>query len=110
MIALVRPAYILFLLCYIQYNEVQHMREMPPRMSEHLPFMQVTPYHPHNSVNLPRDLLHCTLLLLLGGATLYNLYIHWTAIMTTVPVASSNFNQPIEGTKRENMRQKERAD
>ena len=55
MIALVGPAYILFSLCCIKYHEVQHMRDIPPRVSEeHLPWVQVTPYHPHNSVNLPR--------------------------------------------------------
>ena len=32
------------------------MRNIPPRVSEEqLPWVQVTVYHPHNSVNLPRD-------------------------------------------------------
>ena len=44
------------------------MRDIPPRVSEEqLPLVQVTPYHPHKSVNLPRHLLHSTLHLLLGG-------------------------------------------
>ena len=43
------------------------MRDIPPRVSEEqLPWEQVTPY-PHNSMNLPRYLLHSTLHLLLGG-------------------------------------------
>ena len=44
------------------------MRDIPTRVSEELlPWVQVTPYHPHNSVNLPRHLPHSTLHLLLGG-------------------------------------------
>ena len=39
--------------------------------------LQVTPYHPHNSVNLPRHLLHSTLLLLHGGDCLGHLCIHY---------------------------------
>ena len=35
------------------------MRDIPPRVSEEqLPWVEVTPYHPHNSVNLRRHLLH----------------------------------------------------
>ena len=60
MIALAGPAYILFSLCCIQCHEVQ--RDIPSRVSEELlRWVQVTPYHPHNSVNLPRHLLHTTL-------------------------------------------------
>ena len=34
------------------------MRDMPPRESEELLlWVKVTLYHPHNSLNLPRDLL-----------------------------------------------------
>ena len=46
------------------------MRSIPPRVpepEEQLPSVQVTPYLAHNSLNLPRHLLHCTLRLLLGG-------------------------------------------
>ena len=44
------------------------MRDIPSRVSEEqLPWVQVTPYRPHNSVNLSRHLLHSTLLLFLGG-------------------------------------------
>ena len=46
-------------LCCIQCHEVQPMRDMPPRVSEQqLPWAQVTPYHLHNSVYLPRCLGH----------------------------------------------------
>ena len=52
------------------------MRDIPPRVSgEQLQWVQVT-HHPHNSVNLPRHLLHSTLHLLLGGDGLGHLYIH----------------------------------
>ena len=54
--------------------------------------LQVTPYHPHNSVNLPNHLLHITLHLLLGGDCLGHLYIHHTAMVTTVSLAWSHFN------------------
>ena len=51
------------------------MRNIPPRVSkELLPWVQVTPCHLHNSVNLPRHLLHSTLHLLLGGDGLGHLY------------------------------------
>ena len=44
------------------------MRDIPPRAAEEqLLWVQVTPYHQHNSVNLPRHLLHSTLHLLLTG-------------------------------------------
>ena len=54
------------------------MRDVPPRVSEEqLPWAQVTPYHPHNSVNLPRYLPNSTLDLLLRcdglGSGLLNL-------------------------------------
>ena len=49
------------------------MRDLPPRVSEEQ--LQVTPYHPHNSVNLPKHLLHSTLHLLLGGDGLSHMYI-----------------------------------
>ena len=63
------------------------MRDIPTRVSEgQLPWMQVTPYHPHNSLNLPRDLLHSTLHLLLGGDGLGHLYIHYTTMLITVPL------------------------
>ena len=52
MIALVGPAYILFLLCCIQCHEVKHMRDIPPIVSEE---------------------------------QLGHLYIHYTAMATTVP-------------------------
>ena len=43
------------------------MRDIPPRVSEEqLPLVHATPYH-HNSMNLPRNLIHSTLHLLLGG-------------------------------------------
>ena len=63
------------------------MHEIPPKVSEEqLPWVQVTPYHPHNSVNLPRHLLHGTLHQLHGGDGLSHLYIHYTATVTTVPL------------------------
>ena len=52
----------------------------------------ITPYHLHNSVNLPRHLLHSTLHLLLGGDGLGHLYIHYTTVVITVPLAWSNLN------------------
>ena len=37
------------------------MRDIPPKVSEEqLSWVQVSPYHPDNSVNLPRHLLHIT--------------------------------------------------
>ena len=64
------------------------MRDIPPIVSEEqLPWEQVTPYHPHNSVNLPRHLLHTTLLMLLGGDGLGHLYLHYTTMGITVPIA-----------------------
>ena len=67
------------------------MRCIPPRVAEEqLPWVQVTPYHPHNSVNLPRHLPHITLHLLLWGDGLSHLYIihciHCTVMVTTVPL------------------------
>ena len=60
----------------------------PPRVSEdQLQWVQVTRYHPHNSVNLPRHLLHSTLHQLNGGDGLGLMYIHHTAMVTTVPLA-----------------------
>ena len=94
-IALVGPAYIRFSLCCIQCHEVQHMRDIPPRVSEEqLSWVQETPY-PHNSVNLPMHLLHGTLHLLLGGDGLCNLYVHYTAMVTTVPFARFHLNNEI---------------
>ena len=59
--SLVGPAYILFSLCCIQCLEVQNMRDIPPTVSkEQLPWVQVTPYHPHSSVKLLRHLPHST--------------------------------------------------
>ena len=64
------------------------MRDIPPRVSEEqLPWVQVTPYHPQNSVNLPRHLLYSSLHQLLGGDGLGHLYIHYTTIWITVPLA-----------------------
>ena len=64
------------------------MRDIPPRVSEEqLPWVRVTPYHPHNSVNLPRHLLRSTLHMLLGGDGLGHLYIHYTEIVATVQLA-----------------------
>ena len=61
------------------------MRYIPRRVSEEqLPWVQVTPHRPHNSVNLPRHYLYNTLHLLLGGDSLGHLYIHYTAMVTTV--------------------------
>ena len=63
------------------------MHDTPPRVSEEqLPWGQVTPYHPHNSVNLPRHLLHSTLHLLLGGDGLGHMNIHYTTKGITVPL------------------------
>ena len=63
------------------------MRHIPPRVSEELlPWVQVTPYHPHNAVNLPIHLLHSTLHLLLGIAGLGHLYIHYTTKGITLPL------------------------
>ena len=64
------------------------MHDIPPRVSEELlSRVQVTPYHPHNSVNLPRHLLHSTLYLLLGGDGVGHLYMHYTTKGITVPLA-----------------------
>ena len=64
------------------------MRDIHPRVfEEQLPWVQVTPYHPHNSVNLRRHLLHSTPHLLLGGDGLGHMYIHYKSIVTTVPLA-----------------------
>ena len=95
MIALAEPAYILFSLSCIQHYEVQHIRYIPPRVSEEqLPWVQVTPYRPHNYVILPRYLLHITLNLVLGGDGFGHLYIHYTTIGITplclIPVEQRN--------------------
>ena len=88
MIVLAGPAYILFSLYCIQCHEVQHMRGIPLRVSEEqLPWVQVTPYHPHNSVNLLKHFLHSTLLLLLGGDGFGHLSIHYTTMEITVLLA-----------------------
>ena len=64
------------------------MRDIPPRVSEEqLSWVQVTPYNPHNSVNLPRHLLHSTLHLLLGDDGLGHLHVHYTTMGITVPLA-----------------------
>ena len=56
------------------------MHDIPPRVSEELLlWVQVTPYHPHNSVNLARHLL-------LGDDGLDHLYIHYTTMGITVPL------------------------
>ena len=58
-IASVEPAYVVFSLCCKKCHAVQHMRYIPPRVAEEqLQWVQVTPYHLHNLVNLPRHLLH----------------------------------------------------
>ena len=63
------------------------MRDIPPRVSvEQLPLVQVTPYHRHNSVNLPLNLLHNTLHLLLGGDGLGH-QLNYTTMVITVPFA-----------------------
>ena len=63
------------------------MRNIPPRVSEEqLLWVQVTPYDPHDSVNLPRHFLHSTLLLLLVGDGLGHLCIHYTTMEITVPL------------------------
>ena len=57
---------------------------IPPRVSEEqLERVQVAPYNLHN-LNLYRHLLHSTQHLLLGGDGLGHLYIHYTAMVTTV--------------------------
>ena len=64
------------------------MPDINPKVSEEqLPWGQVTQYHPHNSVNLPRHLANSTLHLLLGGDGLGHLYIQYTAMVTTVLLA-----------------------
>ena len=94
--SLVGPAYILFSLCCIQCHEVQNMCDIPPTVSEELlPWVQVTPYHPHNSVNLPRHLSHSTLHLLLGGDGSDHLYIRYTTMVTTVPLAWSHLSNEM---------------
>ena len=88
------PAYILFSLCCIQCHQVQHMSDIPPRVSEEeLPWVNVTPYHPNNSVNLPRHLLHSTLHLLLGGDGLGHLYLHYKTIGDNCPPCRMPFAQ-----------------
>ena len=83
--------YILFSLCCIQCHEAQRKCDIPPTVSEEqLLWVQVTPYHPYNSVNLPRHLPHSTLHLLLGGDGSVHLYIHYTTMVTTVPLAWSH--------------------
>ena len=68
------------------------MRDIPPKVSkDQLPWVQVTLYHPHNSVNLPRNLLHGTLHLSLGGDGLGHLYLHYTAMVTANPVTRITF-------------------
>ena len=68
------------------------MSDIHPRVSEEqLPWVQVTPYHPHNSVNLPRHLPHSTQHLLLGGYGLGHLYIHYTTMGITVPLPDPIF-------------------
>ena len=58
------------------------MRDIPPRVSEELlPWVQVTPYHPQNSVNLPWHFLHSTLHLFLGGDGLGHRYIYYIIII-----------------------------
>ena len=60
------------------------MRDIPPTVSEEqLPWVQVIPYHLHDSVNLPRHLPHSTLHLLLGGDGSGHLYIHYTTMVTS---------------------------
>ena len=56
---------------------------VPTVSEEQLPFAQVTSYHLHNSVNLPRRLFHSTLLLWRGCDGLGYLHIHYTATVTT---------------------------
>ena len=64
------------------------MHNIPLTVSEEqLKWVQVTPYHPLNSVNLPNHLPHSTLHLLLGGDGPGHLYIHYTTMVTTVPLA-----------------------
>ena len=45
--------------------------------SSQFPWVRVTPYYPHHSVNLPRHLLHSTPLLLLEGDGLGHLHIQY---------------------------------
>ena len=69
------------------------MGGIPPRVSEEqLPWVQETPYHPHNSVNLPSHLIHGTQHRLFGGDSLGHLYIHYTSMGITVPLACSHLN------------------
>ena len=64
------------------------MRDIPPTVSEEqLPWVQFkVAHHPHNSVNF-RHLPHSTLHPLLGGDSSGHPYIHYTAMVTTVPHA-----------------------
>ena len=69
------------------------MRDIPPIASEgRLQRVQVTKYHLHNSVKLLRHHLHSTLHLLLGGDVLGYMYIHYTVMVKTVPLARSHLN------------------
>ena len=64
------------------------MRDIPLRLSEkQIPCVRVTPYHPHNSVDLPRHLLHSRIQMLLGGDGLGHLYIYYTTMVITVTLA-----------------------
>ena len=72
----------------MQCHEVLHMRDIPPKVSdEQLPWVQVTPYHLHNSYTapLPFNLSQApptnTLHFYLGGDGLGHLYIHDTTMV-----------------------------
>ena len=101
LIALVGPANILFTLCckHTVYNVMRssvfatYLQECLKR--SYVPFVLVRPYHLHNSVNLPRHLLHSTLHLFLIGDGLGHLYIHYTTMVITVPLAWSHLNNGI---------------
>ena len=71
------------------------MRDIPTRVSEEqLLWVQETPYHPHNTVNLPRHLPDSTLHLLLGGDGLGHLYIHYSVMVTgNYPPCLTQFEQ-----------------
>ena len=64
------------------------MHDMPPRVSEEqLPWVQVTPYHLHNTVNLPGNLLHSTYTCCLEVMAYVICLLYYTTVVITVPRA-----------------------
>ena len=93
-----KSVFFFFLRFYVEASELFYVASgLDPRVSEEqLPWVQVTPHHPHNSLHLPRHLLHNILLLLLGGDGLGHLYIHYTTMaIITKQLCLSTFNDTL---------------